>query len=155
MKKFQSGQSLFELVVAVSVVGLTLVAILQLVSTSISNNTFSEDRTRATQYTQEALEWARAERDRDWGEFTAQAGTGVGNTHCIATLPADVNGLSGTECGAEEFITDTILRRQITLIYDPGIDQNSVDVRVVTSWEDSDGVHESRISTYLTNWRTN
>lgn len=142
----QKGQSLFELMVAVMVIGVTLVALTGLVSTSISNNTFSKNRTQAENYTTEAMEWLRAQRDESWGTFLSYSNPPA--TYCMQTLTLSVK----RNCADDEFITDTILVREAELVY---ISDNSVEVRLRTRWTDSKGTHESRASTKLTNWRTN
>lgn len=137
------GQSMFELLVAVFVVGITLVALVSLTSKAVGNTTFSRERTQATRYTQEAVEWLRAERDQDWGAFRDRA-TASGRNYCLQTLSWS----SG--CSP---INGTALTRGVTLIYNSA-NPNTVEARVVTAWSDSAGVHESRVTTYFTNWRT-
>lgn len=146
-KKLKRGQSMFELLVAVFVIALSLTAIVSLVSTSIGNTTFSRDRSVAAKSTQEAVEWLRAERDSNWGTFRGR-GSVNGARYCLPTLGWD-NG-QGT-CSP---ISGTNLRREVILIYNPGSDPDTVEARVATIWTDSSGTHESRITTYLTNWRT-
>lgn len=140
-----SGQSMFELLVAVFVIGITLVALVGLTARSIANTTFSRERTLAAKYTQEAVEWLRAERDQDWGSFRSR-GTPEGANFCMESLVW----APGTSCPV---IPGTGLTRRMSLFYSPA-SPDSVEARVVTSWSDSAGVHESRITTYFTNWRT-
>lgn len=135
--------------VAVVVTALTLVAIVSLVGSTVSNTTFSRDRTQAARLTGEALEWIRAERDFDWPEFAAR-GSATGTTYCLNSLAWNFAG----SCGGG-VIQDTVFTREVTLIYDAIADPDRVEIRIVTTWNDSAGSHESRLSTYLTNWRTN
>lgn len=136
------GQSMFELIVAVFVVGLTLTAIVTLVTNAISNSTFSKERTQAAKYTNEAVEWLREQRDLDWGQFKGRA-SGSGTTHCLPNLNW------GQSC---TIIAGTVFTRTAVLILAPS--GESVEARVVTSWSDQSGQHESRVTTSLTNWRT-
>lgn len=147
INKLKRGQSMFELLIAVFVIAITLTAVVSLVTNSISNTTFSRDRTLASKYTQEAVEWLREQRDADWGAFRNRASAG-GSTYCLHNL----NWNSGS-CSDTQYIVDTNLRRQITLLLSSS-DPNTVEARVVTSWVDQSGTHESRITTYFTNWRT-
>lgn len=144
MNKQKSGQSMFELLIAVFVIAITLTAIVGLVTRSIGNTTFSKERTEAGKQTQEAVEWLRAERDNDWGAFAARA-TINGRNYCLQTLSWN------SSCSA---IPNTNLTREVTLYFDASADPNLVEARVVTRWSDSSGLHESRISTSFTNWRT-
>lgn len=146
-KNSKLGQSMFELLVAVFIIALTLTAIVSLVTTSISNTTFSKDKTLAAKYTQEAVEWFREQRDSNWGTFKARSSPS-GSNYCLNTLAWNMGSCSGTD-----FIADTNLVRQATLITSAA-DPNSIEVRVVTSWSDQSGQHESRVTTFLTNWRT-
>src|SRR3989304_1422306 len=98
--KSKRGQSMFELLVAVFVIALTLTALVGLVSTSISNTNFSRERTLASKYTQEAVEWLRQERDISWAAFITQAGV-----RCLGSLSWS----SG--CA----ISGTAFSRQVTL----------------------------------------
>jgi len=136
---------MFELLVAVFVIGITLVALVGLTARSIGNTTFSRERTLAAKYTQEVVEWLRAERDKDWGLFRAR-GSADGASYCMETLAW----AAGTDCTP---ISGTNLSRQVFLFYSPA-NPDSVEARVVTSWSDSAGLHESRVTTYFTNWRT-
>lgn len=146
-KELKSGQSMFELLVAVFVIALSLTAVVSLVTTSIGNTTFSRDRSVAAKSTQEAVEWLRAERDADWGVFRTRGSAG-GSRYCLP----DLSWHSGQ--GTCSPMSGTALRREVLLFYNAATDPDSVEARVVTSWSDSTGTHESRITTYLTNWRT-
>lgn len=145
--KLKNGQSMFELLIAVFVIGIALTAIVSLVTTSISNTSFSRDRTLAAKYTQEASEWLREQRDLNWGQFTSR-GSADGSTYCLQTLTWD----SGS-CSESEYIADTNMVREVTLIY-PASSNDTVEARIITYWQDASGRHESRISTYFSNWRT-
>lgn len=134
------GQSLFEVVVAVGVIALVMVAVLSLGTTSVRNSNFAKNGAIATKYAQEGTEYARQARDSDWALFFAQA-TGLaipaGN---ISVWPP-----SGT-C----YIGTTIFCRTITLTQVPA---NEVDVLVLVQWTDSQGTHSVRNATSLTKWR--
>lgn len=145
----KSGQSLFELMMAVGITALTLVAIINLVGSSVSNTSFARDRTQAARYTNEALEWLRNQRDLSWSTVTANASV-TGTTYCINTLDFNTAG----SCLTDTFITGSKFSRELVLIYDDTVDPSSMEARVITNWSDSGGSHESRASTVLTNWRT-
>lgn len=137
-KALRAGQSMFELLVAVFVIAIVLTALVSLVSTTVGNTTFSRERTQAANYTQEAVEWLRSERDKDWGVFRTRAGS---------TYPlGDLNWASSGST-----VADTGFERQVELVE---LNPNTIEARVVTSWADSTGAHESRVTTYFTNWRT-
>ena len=142
----KKGQSLFELLVAVFITAVTLVTLLSLVGSSVSNSTLARDRSEAVRYTNEVTEWLRSERDANWTTFISRA-TASGRTYCLQNLLWSATGTCVP-------ITGTKFTRELTLIYDAAADPNVVEARVVTTWSDSSGTHESRSTTKLTNWRT-
>lgn len=147
--KNSKGQSMFELLVAVFVIAISLVAILGLVTGAIGNTTFSKERTQANKFTQEAVEWLRSERDSNWLTFKNKGGAD-GNKYCLPNLMYWPTATTGT-CGA--FIPNTNFTREAILTYSSS-DPDIVEARVITSWSDSSGKHDSTVITYFTNWRT-
>jgi Tfp pilus assembly protein PilV len=148
MKNTNRGQSMFELLVAVFVIALTLTALVSLVTSAVGNTTFSRERTQASKFTQAAVEWLRAQRDDDWGAFKGK-GNPSGITYCLRDLAWNTG-----SCSSSQALQDTNLFREATIIYNSASNPDSVEARVVTSWVDSNGTHESRVTTYFTNWRT-
>ncbi len=141
---FSKGQSLFEVVTALGVVTVIIVALVALASSSIHNSNFSKDKALATRYSQEATEWLRGERDTNWDIFAAKALT---STWCLPSL-SWISASVGT-CD-NEFIPNTLFQREI---YFNIIDAKTIEVQTVVSWEDSKGVHQVNSATTLTDWR--
>jgi hypothetical protein len=148
MKKYNEGQSLFEVVLALALSTLIIVALVSLVSNSIRNSTYSRNKTYATRHTQEATEWLRGERDGDWDVFSTNLLFCPTPPHvqCLDTLAW---GNCGT-CGETEFVNN-IFKREISF---SDIETDSVTIEVTTYWTDSQGIHEVRSNTILTDWRT-
>lgn len=143
--KSNQGQSLFELVVAIGITGLVLVAIMSLAVKSLANATYSKNKTLATRHTQEAMEWLRAQRDISWSVFTSQASPNPGKTYCLSNLS-----FTSGACGPT--IPNTIFTRQAVLVYYSGPPEK-VEATVTTSWFSSlDRQHQSRAATVFTNW---
>lgn len=147
----QKGQSLFEVVVALAIITLILVAIVALGTLSIRNVSFSRNQTLATRLAQTTVEWLRGERDKDWNTFkdrAVQAPTSA-IPFCFETL---VWPSAPRKCGSGEKVAGTVFTREV---YFPlSLDENSVQAEVVVSWSDAQGFHEAKSSTYFTNWRT-
>jgi type II secretory pathway pseudopilin PulG len=101
------GQSLFELVIAIAVIGLFLVALVGAVTRSIATSTFSRQKSVANRYVQEGLEWVRHERDLDWTAFYARS-SGVGSLYCINDLTFSAGSCAGPIAG-------TIFLREVVL----------------------------------------
>lgn len=148
MKKYNRGQSLFEVVLALALATLIIVALVSLVSNSIRNSSYARNKTYATRYTQEAFEWLRGERDGDWDIFSTNYLFCPTPPHvqCLDTLAW---GDCGT-CSDTEFIGD-LFKREVSFT---DIEADSVTVEVKTYWIDAQGTHEARSSTILTDWRT-
>jgi len=148
MRKYNKGQSLFEVVLALALATLIMVALVSLVSNSIKNAAYSRNKTYATRYTQEATEWLRGERDGDWDVFRENIYFCEDQSfvQCLDTLTWQNCGI----CRDTEFI-DTTFKREISF-YE--ITADSVTVEITTYWTDSQGIHEMRSNTILTDWRT-
>lgn len=147
-KNNQSGQSFIELIAALLIVSIVLVSLVALVTRSIANATFARNKTLATSYAQESLEWLRSERDRDWASFYGR----TNSSWCIATLSWTSNGSHTGTCAATDVITSTIFRRNISFTR---IDASNVDATVTVSWSDGNGTHQSVATTSFTNWKGN
>jgi Tfp pilus assembly protein PilV len=148
MKKFLHGQSLFEVVLALGLATLIIVAIVSLATNSIRNTSFSRDKTLSTRYAQEATEWLRGQRDEDWDTFSANVifCPAPPYTQCLDTL-------SWGDCGAcasDELIDDRF-KREVSFA---DITADSVSMEVTVYWSDSQGLHEVRNGTTLTDWRS-
>jgi Tfp pilus assembly protein PilV len=148
VRKFLEGQSLFEVVLALGLATLIIVAIVSLATNSIRNTSFSRDKTLSTRYTQEATEWLRGQRDEDWDVFTANIifCPAPPYTQCLDTL-------SWGDCGAcgEDELIENKFKREVSFT-EVAADSVSMEVRVY--WTDSQGLHEVRNNTSLTDWRS-
>jgi Tfp pilus assembly protein PilV len=141
---FSKGQSLFEVVTALGVVTVIIVALVALASNAIHNSNFSKDKALATRYSQEATEWLRGERDANWDIFAAKA---VTPTWCLPSL-SWMSALVGA-CG-EDYISNTLFQREVSFNV---VDTKTIEVQVTIFWEDSKGAHQVASATTLTDWR--
>ena len=141
------GQTLFEVVVAVSVAVLIITGILTAVILSSANAEFARRQAEATRYGQEAMEWLRLERDNGWSSFSGRADT---SAWCLKTLDWDTD--PPLACGLDAAggtIGSTSYQRDVGFAR---VDANSYDVSVTVSWQDAKGRrHSSRLETRLTN----
>lgn len=146
MKDSNLGQSLFEVVLALSIMALIILGVVILATVSIKNSDFSRDKTLAARYSQEALEWLRGERDENWEVFFAKGSTG-GSEWCLNVLswPATQGDCSTTLAGLFErkaFLTQRIISGQ-----------DEIEAKVTVSWTDSGGFHEVSSVTSFTNYK--
>jgi Tfp pilus assembly protein PilV len=142
--KSTSGQSLIEVLTALAVVLLVLVALIRATTISMRSGGVSKAQAQATGYAQEAIEWIRAERDKDWDEVSTRVGT-----FCLNLEPLDWP-LTAGDCS--DFGLAGRFKREATLTSVGGAG-NQVEVKVVVSWQEAGGEHQSVLTTYLTNWR--
>lgn len=128
--KNQSGQTLVEMVVAIGVLVIVVVALLSVTTVSIRNASFSRDQALATKYAQEAVETVRSYRDQNsWSDFAYDCTT----ANCgpiLSGAPSPFTLACNCTCAGE-----------------------SCEVTVSVSWTDVKGNHKSELKTRLTNWK--
>jgi type II secretory pathway pseudopilin PulG len=144
-KNLESGQSLLEVVFALVLVGLVVVAIVGLATVSVRNNIYSKNKTLAMRYAQEAIEWVRKKRDiGPWSLFYSHAGRDSPSKYCLDTL-----GWNSVPCDGK-YITGTSFIRELELTKSSRSD--TVVAEVTVSWSDGQGNHQSQISSEFTKW---
>jgi hypothetical protein len=147
--KSQSGQSLFEIVLALAITTLIIVAIVALTATSIRNTTFSKNKTLASRYSQEATEWLRGERDTDFDAFKTRA---LNSTlYCLPSLSWSPEIIGA--CGSGQEIANTPFRREISFSTTSVACGDLIEAGVKVYWTDSQGIHEVRSVTCFSDWR--
>lgn len=140
--KHQSGQSMFEVVLALFIITMIIVAVVILSTNAISNSLFSRNKTGAARYSQEAIEWLRNQRETNSDTFTTAAATSL---YCLNSNPPDFSN-PGT-CSSAELIANTVFKRELTFEGSVVSGKNIINATVVTSWTDSKGYHEARAVT--------
>jgi type II secretory pathway pseudopilin PulG len=131
MKKLssQKGQTLIEMMIALSIVVLVLLALITLITVSLRNASFSKNHSLATQYAQEALEEVRALRDQEgWEDFEDACDENFSSL--LTPLPSMFNRTIDCEGSV-----------------------NSKTVTATVSWTDGTGTHNSVLTTHFTQWK--
>jgi len=126
----EKGQSLLEVVIALAVVGLVIMALIRVTVISVRNAAFARNQVLATKYAQEWLEEARNWRDQQDPEVFFVDGS----------------------CNAGPEAVDIFTRTRTCSLSVEG-DKKTMTVVVEVSWTDAVGDHQSRLETRLTNWR--
>jgi len=137
VKSIKNGQSLVEVVVALAVAGLVILAIIAGVTVAIRNATFAKNQTLATKFAQEGMEWLRSQQDKDWAAFAVRAG----QTFCLNNLTWST--------GSCPFALGGIFKRQAVL----SGSEPRLEVRVTVSWQDTAGTHQSELTSYFSKWQ--
>lgn len=91
MLKNTKSFSLIELLVFVSILSIFFIMAASVVTVSLRNMKFNENKIKATHYANQLEEWLRAQREIDWTAF-AQTAVQSGNptTYCFNSNPIDV-----------------------------------------------------------------
>ncbi len=95
----RKGQMLLEVVLALAIVTVVMVALVQLSTRSVKNSDYSRSQAEATSYASEAMEWIRSDRNtKGWGAWWNDHPCGptcdvvIGNGY---TVHADINQVPG------------------------------------------------------------
>lgn len=146
--KNESGQSLFEIILALAITTLIIVALVALTATSIRNTTFSKNKTLASRYSQEATEWLRGERDTDFSAFETRVLTPL---YCFPSLSWGSATIGACTSGQE--IANTPFRREISFSSSLVNGKTLIQASVRVYWSDAQGLHEVRNVTNFSDWR--
>lgn len=144
--KQDSGQSLFEVVLALAITTIIIVAIVALAASAVRNSVFARNKTQASRYSQEAAEWLRGERDNDFDAFATRA---VTPTWCLPSL-SWASAKVGS-CTSTDVISGTPFKREVVFTVPSA---TNVDAEVKVYWDDAQGRHEVKSVTTFTDWRT-
>jgi hypothetical protein len=148
MRKYERGQSLFEVVVAIAISALIIVTIVSLTSSSIQNSSYSKDKTLASTYVQEATEWLRGQRNNDIASFLTHTETPLWCLNDLSTAWSHVGA-----CGSGEYISGTPFTRQVVFGRSLVGAKNLIEADVTVSWTDSKGIHEVTSATNFSDLR--
>lgn len=135
----QKGQFLLELVVALAIILLVLLALVRVVITAVKSSNFAKKGAQASSFAQEGMENMRSLRDKSWINFLSYAD---GLSHGLAgQVP------SGS-CPMAPNLAETFIRC-VKLEYDG----EKVKATLTVSWTDENETHESELISYFTNWQ--
>lgn len=163
MKKTNSGQSLFEVVVALGMIALLVIGLVGVSTSSVRNTSFSANTTTATNYGSDALQWLRNQSDTGWSTFENNVITN--QAYCLDALGWTNVGA----CTSSEIISSTVFIRQVTFLCSVNKGStfpaatctagnrttiNAIQANVTVSWTDSQGTHTVNLSDVFTNWNS-
>lgn len=140
----KKGQSLIEVVVAVGMIGMLLVAILALITLSLKNSRLAKAKTQAVALAQEGVELMRTYRDLSWTGLVAKAD---GNSYSLPLNWTINNSL--TDICPVTFNINNLFRRCLVL---SDATVNSVLLTVTVEWQEGNRWHQSQQATRLALW---
>lgn len=143
----KSGQTLFEIVVALAVIVLVVTGLVVVITTSLRNANFAKNQAEATRLAQDATEWIRAQRDADWDAFlrNTRLDTISEIAWCLPSFSwAQTTNIANPSCSliSGTFQRWAELRR---------IESNVVQVSSRVSWVEGKLTHFSKVDTQLVN----
>ncbi len=162
----QSGQSLIEVLVALTVVVIMIVALIAFILSGLKNAQFAQNQSKATKLAQETMDQIKNIRDRNgdvfYGfsqKFSVLWGVNMSTVYFNLEQPAnsppslaqitdlsrkDVNLTGGNEGFKRQIIFEDSADSLNILYY-----AKAKKITVIIKWTDSTGEHESNIQTIL------
>jgi type II secretory pathway pseudopilin PulG len=128
MKISMKGQTLIEVLVALSVIVILVSMITMVIISSLNNAQFSRDQDLATNYAQEGMEIVRKVRNSNYTSFKNYSGI-----YCLAkgSLVLPSSSANCTTPNVDKFI------RKVQIEQTPGCNTNVAKVTVSVSWTDA------------------
>jgi Tfp pilus assembly protein PilV len=143
-KKTESGQTIIEILVVVTLTAITFVGILALSSLSIKSSSRSRNQNLTSYYSYQAADWLRSAKDTyGWGAVIDKIQTDAGSandiTYCLNNLPSDSESfrtMSPGACQPDSTIPTTIYMRYVQINLSDLI-QDNLTAKITTSWLDN------------------
>ncbi|MBI5127127.1 type II secretion system protein [Candidatus Roizmanbacteria bacterium] len=144
-KTVKNSFSLIEVLVFITILSLVFITATAVTIFSLRALTISQHKILATHYAEEALEWVKSEKDKDWLNFTQYA-SDAGITYCIISFDWFTEGA----CDDSYFLgTPNIFLREVKLT-NIGINPVSqTDVEVVVHWQEINDTYNVTLKTSL------
>ncbi|MCL5433256.1 MAG: prepilin-type N-terminal cleavage/methylation domain-containing protein [Patescibacteria group bacterium] len=144
MQKFkvnnaQKGQTIIEVLIALSVAVVVIAAISISVISALYNSQFSKNQNLATQYAQEGMEILRQIRNSDWTEFSSYSGSYCLDKGSDVLEVKDLGVTNGCSSGGSDNTNiDNFFARQIDVSrQDADCSGNQTKVTATVSWSDN------------------
>lgn len=163
MSNKNQGQSLLEVLIALSVIILVITALVRVVTLSIRSTDYARKTSLASTYATEAMEKIRSFRDvMTWTNFIGLAGStkffGSGITTNVqysasSNCPANIGSSDFSAYEASGSLIDGIFVRCSKLEYGGTDPTDYVKATVTVYWLENEEVKKSEIISYFYNWK--
>lgn len=158
MSKIEAGQTLVEVLVAITVVVIVLGAFAIATIVSIRNAQFSQNQAQATKLAQEGIDKIKLGRSKDVNVFYSGdttpkpfsqflADDNKCSSICYFSMNNNLELIEVTSVGVDSSLTDTTFKRFIQVVRTAEASEKKFTV--IVSWTDTSGSHESRLQTLL------
>lgn len=143
--KFESGLSMIEVLIAISILSIIFISAAYATSISLSRSKYNQDRILASRYGDELEEWLRGEKETSWSTFVARSAASPGVTYCFnsTSISWPVSGTCGTTFG----LNNRFLR-EATLIGTG----TQVSIRISVQWKDASRTYTVPVDTVFSLW---
>jgi len=161
---YNRGQSLIEVIIAIAIATLIIVALINATITGMKNAQFSRNKETSVKLSQEGMEWIRVQRDNlSWDAFNDPAL--LGQTLCLNTLSNwSLLTSANSDCSATDLncgysLGNNIFKRMFFINTDAAIcppngSDNPLKITVTVCWKDSTStVHKSEQTSCFSNWQ--
>jgi type II secretory pathway pseudopilin PulG len=147
-KPAERGSTLIEILVVTFILGISVTAMVSLITMSMARNRLAKERAVATRLAQEGIEWVRAERDRLG--FSGLDVLQGGETYCLDSLTKPIEDVT-VECGPTAFVpnVDPDYVREMMV---STADGTSVVFEVVVTWQGSQGENMVKLPGEVREW---
>lgn len=143
MKK---AQAIIEVLIAVAVTSIALLAVSAMAKRSVSSSGFSTRQTEASNFAQQAIDWIRSRKEVDgWDTLYAKGGAcnGCWPAFCFGSVPSDLNHLYSGCSSDGSYIPGTNYKRRVLIendiVYPPAAGVQQVSVKAEVSWIEASG----------------
>lgn len=144
----QSGQTLVEVIVVISVVILLVTGLIVSSSVTLKASQYGKMRSLGTQYAGEAIEAARNLRDSGWSTFfSVYGGNGVSPISWCLNKAGEWSAMDSL-CPPN---IDNFYTRMVTFTWNE--DDARMEVDVAVTWVDGAKTYSSTVSTFITQWK--
>lgn len=146
----RQGNSILEVMISIVVVGVVITSVAAAIAISLQNTSRAKAKAIGTKFTQEGIEYFRAQRTlMGWETFysTLEEG-GVTPTYCLAALPySPLGGLDqvpNRPCQLTEFVDlNNLYKRSAVVTLGTINGQPTVTITVSTEWPNGDRTTQS------------
>ncbi len=128
--KFKSSFTLIEILVFVTILTLFFISAVTVTTYFLQTIKSQEYKILATHYVEEAVEWLKSEKEKDWEEFSSYDLSGNGTVYCLNDL--NFNNLGSCENFS---LANSLFKREL-VIKNIGSPVNQVETVVTVYWRE-------------------
>jgi Tfp pilus assembly protein PilV len=161
--KFEQGQSLVEVIVALSIAIVVVVAFSNVTLSAIRDSQFAKNQNSATRIAQKTLELVRAVRDQDndvdnstpWNDLWGNSILAGGKCYSLNESTVTLSPVASCADTADVDL-DGVFKRKIMLTSSGSCSGGvcpAISVYVKVTWTDGRGTHVAEANTTLSNWQ--